>query len=346
VNQFTLAARIEPGQFDAKTGVFSGVSIITEGVAKGHGMLIDGTTISQVLDAAQRFSNGVKVKADHWSGVAQIIGKLTGMQIDTSATPAKLRGDLTLLQSLSDRDYYAEILTTFADAIGLSISCMGSRETIDGLDYLRVSELLSVDLVDDPAANPDGLLSRRVDNPSERMPKTLTAALTAGDLDNQLTGLSAADSLTALRAAYVALSCDCKTKREGLESQVSTLTSERDTAKNELATAKQSVADLTSERDNLKTQLGTKDTEISTLKNERDTAKNELEALKPEHIQFRTQHEQLASKGLIAPLKKKGASADDPKANTLSRAEFDALDHVEREAFFAKGGKITTEVTA
>ena len=80
---------------DRETGVISGVSVISVGEAKGHGMFVDGTTLEQVKLSAEQHEDGVKVKTDHWSGFNGIVGVIKNFSIDGD----KLRGDLHLLEN-------------------------------------------------------------------------------------------------------------------------------------------------------------------------------------------------------------------------------------------------------
>jgi hypothetical protein len=52
-----------------------------------------------------------------------------------------------------------DIAQNAPDACGLSIAFEFTRASRDGEDFIRVTKLFSVDLVDSPAANPGGLFS-------------------------------------------------------------------------------------------------------------------------------------------------------------------------------------------
>lgn len=245
----SFSAHLSSGTFDAKDGVFRGVSIITEGPAKGHGMLVDATTIDQVKTCAAKFKNGVKVKADHWSGISQILGRITGLKVDAEADRIKLRGDLDLFNKLRDREYYIELLTTLPDSVGLSISFYGTREEIDGFDFARCEELRSIDLVDEPAAN-SGLFARGgFDTPPRpAMKLNLSAALTPEVLDKQIEGASMTDAFAALKKSTVDFACECKTAREKLEGEKAELSTRASTAEGK-------VTALEAEKKDLQTKL-------------------------------------------------------------------------------------------
>jgi hypothetical protein len=141
-------------------GVIRGVSVITTGEAKGHGVFIDAKSLQTFLSAAQARPGGVPVKMDHGTGFYHIVGKLENFRIDGES----LRADLHLLKTHEQYPRILEMASTMAEAFGLSVSSVATGEQIDGKEYLRCDELNSVDLVDRPAANPTGLFSQPVDS--------------------------------------------------------------------------------------------------------------------------------------------------------------------------------------
>ena len=148
------------GVIDAQTGIIRGVSLITKGPALGHGVMIDDKTLQQVKSAAEQYSGGLKVKLDHSGGAGDIVGYIDTLRIDGE----KLLGDLHLLESSVHRAYILEIAERIPDTFGLSIAFSGpSEKSADKLTTLqRCSEIYSVDLVSEPAANPNGFFSRKL----------------------------------------------------------------------------------------------------------------------------------------------------------------------------------------
>jgi hypothetical protein len=148
------------GAIDADAGIIRGVSLITEGPALGHGVMVDAKTIEQVKSSAQGYSGGLKVKLDHGSGAGDIVGYIQNLRVDGK----KLLGDLHLLENSPHRAYILEIATKIPDTFGLSIAFSGPSElSADKKTVLqRCSEIYSVDIVDSPAANPDGFFSRKM----------------------------------------------------------------------------------------------------------------------------------------------------------------------------------------
>jgi hypothetical protein len=154
------------GTIDAQAATITGVSVITVGEAKGHGMLIDAQTLLQVKSAAETYSGGLKVKTDHYSGFNEIVGTLKNFRIDGD----QLRADLFLLKNHDATARILEMAELMPDTFGLSISFSGQHEeSEDGTVFARCSEIYSADLVDAPAANDAGLFSVKVDSEKKAM---------------------------------------------------------------------------------------------------------------------------------------------------------------------------------
>ena len=154
------------GTIDAQAATITGVSVITVGEAKGHGMLIDAQTLLQVKEAAETYSGGLKVKTDHYTGFNEIVGTLKNFVIDGD----QLRADLYLLKNHDATPRILEMAELMPDTFGLSISFSGEHEEQEGgVVFARCSEIYSADLVDAPAANPTGLFSAKVDSGKKAM---------------------------------------------------------------------------------------------------------------------------------------------------------------------------------
>lgn len=210
-----------------KDGVILGVSVITIGEAKGHGVYIDQKSLESYLSAAINRQGGVPVKMDHGTGFYHIVGKLENFRVDGDS----LRADLHLLKSHEQFARIVEMAETMADSFGLSVSSVANSEKIDGKEYLRCEELNSVDLVDRPAANPNGLFRESVDS---RAKDIMADANTL---------------LSRIRSVFV------ETENADLVS-----------AKTELTTTAAKVTELSAKITALEASVSTKDEEIKTLK--------------------------------------------------------------------------------
>ncbi len=140
--------------------LFKGISVITAGPALGHEMVIDATTLEQVVEMGNE-AGQLKVISDHSGSISCILGYLENFRLDGG----RVRADLTLLESHSDFSYFSELLTTLPGQIGFSISFDGYPEAADdGTRLARLKFLASCDLVLRPAANPTGVFHSRVDS--------------------------------------------------------------------------------------------------------------------------------------------------------------------------------------
>jgi len=201
------------GRVLRSAAIVSDVSVITTGEAKGHNVLIDGTTLRQVKACLDSKPSGAKVKCDHWTGFSNIVGTLRDARISGD----RVRADLHLLKEHDKRDLILELAEAQPDTFGFSIAFVGSREKgKDGNQYARVSQLKSVDLVDEPAANPTGLFSQGVDSDHSLKDKNLSMLDEIKQLlgfaqkaDSTLTKLNeAAEKLGVLETAKTKLETD------------------------------------------------------------------------------------------------------------------------------------------
>jgi hypothetical protein len=210
---------IAKSQVDAETGVIRRVAVLTEGEAKGHPVKIDATTLAQVKQQAETFTDGVRVKMNHGTGVESIAGVLRNFTIDqlpeksmgdANGQLSCLRADLHLLKTGESYAKLIEMAQTIPGAFGLSISFNNTPEKIGETSFARCSELYSADLVDSPAANPSGLFSvPKVD--SQPFSKTMLTELQAiwkllGEKIMALVGKPEATELTAVKSDLTALS--------------------------------------------------------------------------------------------------------------------------------------------
>lgn len=193
---------------DTTNGVIYGVSLITSGLeARGHSLEVDKTTLKQMLAAADA-KGQVSVKTNHGTGADAVNGYLTNFRVEGK----KLLADWHLLKSHPQYNHIVEMASRMPKNVGLSAAFMGLPETGDGKKvyrgddadpkwrgkfytegtggrkveceekkFARCDELVSVDLVAQPAANPDGLFESRVDNHRTGMAKNNQQAAGGGE---------------------------------------------------------------------------------------------------------------------------------------------------------------------
>lgn len=150
---------LESTSVDAENGVVRGVSVITAGVtARGHDLEVDDTTVMQMFEKCVE-KGTVSVKWNHKTGADAVNGYLNNFRIEGK----KLKADWHLLKSHERYEHALELATKMPKNVGLSASFMGKDEVIAGRKHARCSDVVSVDLVASPAANPEGLFESKVD---------------------------------------------------------------------------------------------------------------------------------------------------------------------------------------
>lgn len=176
-------------------GLISGVSVITRGEALGHGVWIDATMLEQTAEAINATSKGIKSRFTHPSisddGLGRHVGRVFGASVQgdqviadqhfSKSGHATPDGDLAgYLLNLAEEDpeaYGLSIVFKFdEDAMDQftdrHVGQDGSFRSPDPLNtqnfpHVRLAEIRAVDAVDEPAANPDGLFSRKNDLASD-----------------------------------------------------------------------------------------------------------------------------------------------------------------------------------
>lgn len=183
-----------------------GVSIISVGEAKGHGLFVDDVTLQEVKACAESYAGGVKVNLDHGAGIKDIVGFCDNFRI----VGKKLVADLNLLETAEKRAYVLEIAERMPDTFGISIAFSGPVRERDGQSFASCTELYSADLVQTPAANPTGLFSftaKSVDTSAKQMDDDKTK------MENGEDEVSIADIIERLTALETAFG-DYKSKME------------------------------------------------------------------------------------------------------------------------------------
>jgi len=152
---------------DRERGVISGAAVITSGPTKpsggGHGSFtIDDVTLRQVASAIN-VNGGVKCRQTHTeiSGIDDDLPHRVGRVVNAEVRGQSVVADIVFYDcESSDARRLMAIAEQTPAELGLSIVTTDSHfETISGQQVLRVASLDSVDLVGDPAANPNGLLA-------------------------------------------------------------------------------------------------------------------------------------------------------------------------------------------
>ena len=163
------------GEVDKINGIVRGVSLITGGIkARGHDLEVDDKTLTQVHALATAMGQ-VPVKWNHKTGADAVNGYVTEFRIEAN----KVKGDWHLLKTHAQYEQALELAERMPQNIGLSAAFLGKEEKVGGVNKARCEELISVDLVAQPAANPDGLFEAGVDTGANRKLMETPAAAAA-----------------------------------------------------------------------------------------------------------------------------------------------------------------------
>ncbi len=127
---------------------------MTIGHARGHDLTVDATTLAQLLTAAQA-KGKVPAKTGHEVGAAGVCGFLENFRLSDDGE--KVIADWVLMASHPSTQQLLEVAEWMPESVGLSASFVSHKDAPAGL--ARISELLGVDLVNSPAANPTGFFA-------------------------------------------------------------------------------------------------------------------------------------------------------------------------------------------
>jgi len=265
--------------------VIEGVSIISIGEAKGHGLYVDETTLMQVKECAESYKGGVKVNLDHGAGIKDIVGFVNNFRI----VGKQLLGDLNLLETSPMRDYVLEISSKLPDTFGISIAFTGPIREVEGLAFASCTELYSADLVQTPAANATGLFSftaKQVDSFSKQMPEdTATTPMPEDSGESEVTIVDLSKRMSALEEAFGMI----KTK---MEAMIPAEDPAAEPAKEEMAAELSVISKLEAKLDSIISNFGAAPVKASVVAEEKAVEKFDLKAVitqKTEELGSRTE---------------------------------------------------------
>lgn len=164
---------------DREKGIIYGYSVAKLGPARGHNVELDETTLSQIVELGNKSKSGIKSRFDHPNASNTSMGTFLGRSHGFRRDGDYVRADLYLSEAARESpqgnlyDYTLLLAEKDPTAFGASIVFEGKAEqrlnedgTVtrdmkgEALPRLaRVEKLWAADVVDDPAANPDGLFA-------------------------------------------------------------------------------------------------------------------------------------------------------------------------------------------
>ena len=168
------------GNFGA--GYIKNFAVITTGEALGHQAWVDNEFISQVATELAKKKKGVVSRYTHPSQSADGLSRGLGRVEFRSSGDGKVRGDLHFYKSAHKSPdgnlagFLLELASEDPESFGASIAFSRDIEAeqefaeanpsspdarnVNNYPHVRLGELRFVDIVDQPAANPDGLFHK------------------------------------------------------------------------------------------------------------------------------------------------------------------------------------------
>lgn len=168
----------KPDRVDKEKGIIYGVSSNTVGEAKGYGVNLDQSFVDKVTVLGNEKKQGVKVRFGHPNMCSTALGTFLGRLKNFRTVGEKSLADLYLSNSAKDApggnlyDYVLSLAEDESDMFGMSICFTPGKEytidddgnkdfeNLDGDIFVEIESLHACDVVDDPAANEDGLFSK------------------------------------------------------------------------------------------------------------------------------------------------------------------------------------------
>ena len=183
---------VEEGAGNYKAGIIRNFSVITVGEALGHGMWIDQEFVESVGAQLALSTKGVKGRFTHPNQSGDSLSKQLGRATFSMVDGDKVAADFHFFKAAHntpDGDlagYLMELAVDDPEAFGASIAFTHDSEAmevfaeenpqspdlanVDNLPHVRLKKLRFVDMVDEPAANPDGLFHQdEVFNDAEKL---------------------------------------------------------------------------------------------------------------------------------------------------------------------------------
>jgi len=290
--QFT-AVNGEFSKVDKKLGRISGVSLISTGEAKGHGVMIDERSLETALDALESGPALPAFITHNGAGWDDRITREIGTYENYRIEDDQLKADFQAFDSFKEddkRDFNRlfELAQKIPERFGVSIVFMGDRvwATDDGdlpmfddkqpenaiydEPSIRVKQIDSADFVDSPAANERGLFAK-IDNStnSNMTQKQLTEKVT--ELESEKVTLS---------ASIEELTKKLSEKEADAESKITELQTKADETATELSAKVEAFTALEAEKTALSEKLEAAETELGSIKGELSAAQAEVIRLK------------------------------------------------------------------
>jgi hypothetical protein len=177
-------------KIDRDSAVINGFAVVTKGVTKDSRGEFDDISLNSVVELGNKVKTGVKSRFGHpnmsSTALGTFLGRVRNFRRDGDIVRADLHIDKTAFET-PDGDlagYVLNLAESDPEMFGASMVIYWDEEKREGLDangnelppFIRVTNLFSVDVVDDPAAN-NGLFGMPFFSESVRPSAEMTAFL-------------------------------------------------------------------------------------------------------------------------------------------------------------------------
>jgi hypothetical protein len=189
-------------RIDAENGIIRSVSLMEMGDARGHfdkkgrQVIIDNVTLDQLFKECKKLGK-VKVKANHGSGVFEVIGWAENFALRAD----KVTADVHIYASEMNRGRILEIADQNPTHMGVSMEFTGEDKASGTVSLSRCDGVIAAALVDDPAANRSLFSAKEEETESKTKTNTMedeTTEPTLADLMSKFEEIEA--RMTALEA--------------------------------------------------------------------------------------------------------------------------------------------------
>jgi len=186
----TDIARSGNVRIDRDAGTINGFAVVTKGVTKDSRGEFDDVSLDSVVEFGNKVKTGIKSRFGHpnmsSTALGTFLGRVRNFRRDGDIVRADLHIDKTAFET-PDGDlagYVLNLAESDPEMFGASMVIYWDEEKREGLDangnelppFIRVTNLFSVDVVDDPAAN-NGLFGMPFFSESVRPSAEMTAFL-------------------------------------------------------------------------------------------------------------------------------------------------------------------------
>lgn len=154
----------KPTKVDRKNGIIEGITIVQEGIAKGHNLRLNDKFVADTVRLGNEHTPGIKARFGHpnicATALGTYLGRFTNFRVDGTSALADMKLDPVSKKSPNGDlfNYVLDMAETNPDMFGASIAFKKGKFTTgkdkDGkeIKFATIDSLHAADFVDSPAA--------------------------------------------------------------------------------------------------------------------------------------------------------------------------------------------------